>query len=129
MAGLSSSGWLSNLPLATKSKDLMDKTKENGQVLAQKLLPDGEVEVNGQGMRSCSALQGKCTTDIASLGDEWYDTDSSSEDSLSPMKSMSADVYHSHVTVKSITPEEKAALLPHSTILRPLHNYVLAYPR
>ena len=45
------------------------------------------------------------------------------------MKSMSADVYRSHVAVKSITPEEETTLLPHSTILRPLHYDVLAYTR
>ena len=54
MAGTNSSGWLSNRPLASKTKNLMDKAKENGQVVAQKLLPDGEVEVNGQGMLSTS---------------------------------------------------------------------------
>jgi hypothetical protein len=42
MAGLSSSGWLSNQPLANKANTLMDKAKENAQVVAQKVLPDEE---------------------------------------------------------------------------------------
>jgi hypothetical protein len=131
MAGLSSSGWLSNQPLANKSKTLVDKAKENAQVVAQKVLPDEEGEAKDQGMHAFPELcQGERTTDTALLGDEWYDTDnSSSQDSLSPTKSMSADVYHSHLTVKSITPDEQAALMPYSTISLPLHYYVLAYSR
>lgn len=53
--------------------------------------------------------------------DEWYDTATSSED-LSPVKkTSSANIEDSIVSVKNITPEQEAALLPYSMILTSMY--------